>query len=997
MLKKVSVLILFLFLIHGKLGLSADRSADRIPVIGSPRNASYPESLAASEIRRYLYLRTGKAVEIRNAEDVFDGKAPLILVSSKEKLPPQAKRRLGKKLDALGAGEFLLKTEKSSDRKILYVAGGDAVGTLYGAYRVAEKLGVRFFLHGDTIPDGRIPLSLPDLDEYGKPLFALRGIQPFHDFPEGPDWWNLDDYKAILSQLPKLRMNFFGLHTYPEKRPDAEPTVWIGLPSDVGKSGEVSFAYQTSYHNTLRGNWGYTAKKSGDFVCGASLLFECDAYGSEVMLGYCPRPEGQKAYREVFRRTGRLFRQAFRHARRLGIKICVGTETPLLLPRLVRERIKASGRDPSDPKVIQEVYEGIFLRIMRTHPLDYYWFWTPEGWTWSGVKREKVEETIRDIKLAVRAAAAVRAPFKLGTCGWVLGPQYDRSLFDKVLPPELFLSCINRQVGKSPVDPGFSHCRRKDKWAIQWLEDDPGLTSPQLWVGRMREDARDAHRYGCNGLMGIHWRTRILAPNVLALAWAAWDQSGWTGRRASVASLPTEGPVGGAHARFPRNPIADTEDDPLYQSVRYNVDSYVFKVPNGLYKVTLKFSEPHYRSEGKRVFGVKIQGKSVIDKLDIFKRVGANRALDFSFEGVRVTEGRLDIEFVKIVEYPSVAAIAVEGPVTRKVNCGGGKYRDWAADWPQSAPRPRGLPCGGFYRDWAQHEFGPEIGGKAAGIFERVDGHLPCPSQWVHGPGGIRPDARPWKQVRKEYEFVDELARLRPLVKGKGNLSRFDYWLNSFRYMRALAEVRCIWARYEKALKKVEALKDQTRRREEARKSLLPVRVELVRKTEEVHLYLLSTVSTTGGMGTVMNLEEHILPDLIEKPGRRLSELLGAPLPAEADLRSGYSGPSRIIVPTLRSSIGKGERLKLKVIILDSGKPRTARLLWRGRFGRGPFQAVPLKHVARGVYTATFPEAATRSPELEYYIEVEDSKGTILRFPAASPELNQTVVVLPEE
>ena len=58
--------------------------------------------------------------------------------------------------------------------------------------------------------------SCRNLDETGKPLFDLRGIQPFHDFPEGPDWWNRDDYKAILGQLPKLGMNFFGLHTYPE-------------------------------------------------------------------------------------------------------------------------------------------------------------------------------------------------------------------------------------------------------------------------------------------------------------------------------------------------------------------------------------------------------------------------------------------------------------------------------------------------------------------------------------------------------------------------------------------------------------------------------------------------------------------------------------------------------------------------------------------------------------------------------------------------------------
>ena len=88
------------------------------------------------------------------------------------------------------------------------------------AYRLAEVLGVRFYLHGDVVPDEPMEWELPTLDERGAPLFALRGIQPFHDFPEGPDWWNRDDYLAVIGQLPKLRMNFFGLHTYPEGAPE---------------------------------------------------------------------------------------------------------------------------------------------------------------------------------------------------------------------------------------------------------------------------------------------------------------------------------------------------------------------------------------------------------------------------------------------------------------------------------------------------------------------------------------------------------------------------------------------------------------------------------------------------------------------------------------------------------------------------------------------------------------------------------------------------------
>ena len=59
----------------------------------------------------------------------------------------------------------------------------------------------------------------------------------------------------------------------------------------------------------------------------------------------------------------------------------------------------------------------------------------------------------------------------------------------------------------------------------------------------MRRDAADALRYGCDGLMGIHWRTRALGPNVSALAQAAWDQAPGP-RPIESAATPPEPPPG---------------------------------------------------------------------------------------------------------------------------------------------------------------------------------------------------------------------------------------------------------------------------------------------------------------------------------------------------------------------------------------------------------------------------------------------------------------------
>ena len=67
--------------------------------------------------------------------------------------------KLAESVQSLQPQQYLLKTIPlgSGDGKpVLLVAGGDAIGTLYGAYRLAEHLGVRFYLHGDVVPDGKI-------------------------------------------------------------------------------------------------------------------------------------------------------------------------------------------------------------------------------------------------------------------------------------------------------------------------------------------------------------------------------------------------------------------------------------------------------------------------------------------------------------------------------------------------------------------------------------------------------------------------------------------------------------------------------------------------------------------------------------------------------------------------------------------------------------------------------------------------------------------------
>ena len=833
-----------------------------------PRDASPLEVLAAREVRRYLYLRTGKVLRIVPLS-ALPGDFRGFLVSEKNRVLRAGfleDPELQKTLRGLEAQQFLLRKMAGDGREFVLVAGGDPAGTLYAAYRLAEHYDVRFYLHGDTLPDRQVNLELPDVDEFGKPRFELRGVNPWGSHVEGIDLWNAADYQAILAQLAKMRMNFIGIHGYPESPKEgesygAEPTVWTGLPQDVGEQGRVTFSYPASYFNTLRQGWfGYrAAKKTSEYRYGASLLFERDDWGPEVMTGHCPQPVRPDDCNDVFNRTGAMFREAFSFARTLGVKTCLGTETPLIIPRRVKEELQAAGRDPSAARTIQGIYEGTFRRIMQAHPLDYYWAWTPEGWEWSGATDETVRKTIDDIKLAITAAQNVRAPFRLATAGWVLGPPQDRTLFAKALPVDVAVSELAPLTGKAPIDPSFAKISGRAKWAIPWMEDDPALTSPQLWVGRVYKDASDALAYGCTGLMGLHWRTRILGPNIMALARAGWNQEWSPPPQAS--REPQEGPEDG------RNPGSEA--------------------PN------------------------------------------------------------------------------------------------------------RYLPSGGFYDDWARIEFGPEVAVPSAAIFKSIDCHLPVTSKWLGGAGDVGPDGRSWREVEPEFAFVTSLERLRPEVRGAGQKERFDYWLNTFRYMRSQAQVRCLLAEFQRVMKHVQAGENQDLRARLAKDDALPAYRRLLTGIGEACGYLLTTVSTLGCMGTVINWQQKIWPALVEKTGQELSAALGAELPSDVFPSTNYRGAPRIIVPTLRSVLEAGEQLSLKAILLDQRPPRKFSLHYRP-LGHGQFAVLELTHLARGVYRVQIPAQKPEVAAWEYFLQSETFAGQSLVFPPTAPTINQTVVIVPK-
>jgi hypothetical protein len=334
-----------------------------------------------------------------------------------------------KTLYSLKDEEHIVKSVNATNGQTMTIIGGrDPKAALFATYLYIEQLGVSFAIHGDIIPTAKLESYkddtgksriLPKVNVIQKPIFAKRGLQPFHDFPEGPDWWNENEYKHFITQINKMRMNIIGLHTYPL----TEPTVWVGVKNDSDKNGSVRNSYSSSYANSLRGTWGYVPKRTSEYSYGTTAIFSDDCFGADVQRGACPLPTTLDAMNTVFDKTGQLLKKAFSHAKELGVYTVLGTETPLL--------------KPNASTVAEEYYyEGIFSRIMNTHHLDYYWFWTNEQWQGQQFNESTpyVMHTALDMQIAHNAAEKLKVPFQLATCGWEVGPDLQKELWDILLP-----------------------------------------------------------------------------------------------------------------------------------------------------------------------------------------------------------------------------------------------------------------------------------------------------------------------------------------------------------------------------------------------------------------------------------------------------------------------------------------------------------------------------------------------------------------------------------
>ncbi len=107
------------------------------------------------------------------------------------------------------------------------------------------------------------------------------------------------------------------------------------------------------------------------------------------------------------------------------------------------------------------------------------------------------------------------------------------------------------------------------------------------------------------------------------------------------------------------DPIAEVSKDTLYQSERYGNYKYEVPVTNATYSLKLHFTELYHTTAGSRLFTVKVEGQPVIANLDIYEKVGHDRALEIIVPEVAVEDSSLTVELEAAVNNGTISGLAI--------------------------------------------------------------------------------------------------------------------------------------------------------------------------------------------------------------------------------------------------------------------------------------------------------------------------------------------------
>ncbi len=472
----------------------AEAAANDHIVIG--QNAPAMEQYAARELQRYIYQVSGSLLAIETAPPGGGPSGRVLLLGTRDSNPLIAK--------LAGEGQVQISATDPGPQgyvlknygETLVIAGSDEVGCLYGVYGLLEDYyGIGFYLGGDVLPDQKTPLKLPDVDERKKPAVAIRGLLPWTNFPQSATSYSWQDWKFIIDQMSKMRMNLLHIHNYLGWFDTSEMFHNFEVNGVMPRAG---FATAASGHK-----WGgEPGWQVGRYLFGATDLFDDYDFGAA-----CALHNERLDNRQVFRKGASMFQKVIAYAHHRGVKVALGVEFGII-PKDCKE-LKAD-----DPQVIA----ARVRQITTDYPdLDYLICYQVENFEETSVQAwrktfDQVHAQMKQQSTGTRIAAS----------GWGLTAQQVASL-----PPDVICA---------PISPYSASCENgaiygdREYWGCPWLERDGGSSEYYYPYNMNLSETIQAWQNRAPNLKGFYsltWRlTDAIDPKMSYIAKVPWYDAG---------------------------------------------------------------------------------------------------------------------------------------------------------------------------------------------------------------------------------------------------------------------------------------------------------------------------------------------------------------------------------------------------------------------------------------------------------------------------------------
>jgi hypothetical protein len=402
----------------------------------------------------------------------------------------------------------------------VHLTGATPQAVLYAVFDFLERQGAFFGLDGEVYPlEPTRSLKVPVAGQpwHGQPRFGTRGLVPWPDFLNCVTVYNREDWRAYLEAMVRMRFNTLGVHVYSTMNQWAESF----LSFEYAGAGHIAYT-----DTTATNRWSYLPERTSRYGMGGADFFADEVFGAEATTQARNSWEAQEL-------AQRLWGEAYQYAQQLGIRTGVGFE-PYQIPDEIFRAMPPEARVTADPNTrgprfdpesvaAKDILEARLANLLEAYPMvDYVWLWEDEGMSWASQKAN-VPLSVTPFKQAYDFLKRHAPEKRMVISGWG-GVVRNFEPFHKALPEDIVFSSLSDELGWDPVSEEYAKLEGRERWPIPWLEDDPAMWLPQFHVARFVRDMDLAEQYGCQGLMGIHWRHRIMDVDAGFQSGCSWDK-----------------------------------------------------------------------------------------------------------------------------------------------------------------------------------------------------------------------------------------------------------------------------------------------------------------------------------------------------------------------------------------------------------------------------------------------------------------------------------------